>query len=351
MSANLIYPLYETFKDDELALFYLGKFSDKSLLALTDIVHSLDQKSKNFGKLRSKAIYLMIEAFQNIIRYSLNTYSNNFFMTRKIKNNIYISTANVVSDQKVIDLKQRIDDLNNMNREALREKYRSILENKQFSEAGGAGLGLVEISRKTKQKIDYHFENYFQKDNIFYILIKYLQDEVENKTDVYITKDLYSFLDLNNIILFFKHEFDETINEAVIRACDLNFISNNNRQKKLAFHLSIEVLQNMSLHAYKNKDKTEGVFFIAKQNDNYIVNAGNLIANDNLKDFIKFLKIIKNSTKKELDLMYREQLLEENFDGNGGLGFIDIAREAIEFNYRFFKINQNFSFFAFTFKI
>lgn len=351
MSENLTYALYDFFEEDEITLYYLGDFSDRALLALTDIIHTSDEKSKKFGSLKSKTIYLIIEAFQNIIRYSLNTEVNNFFMMRKILSNIFISTANIVTDKKIIYLKDRIDDLNKMDSNALRNKYKEIIVNKQFSDAGGAGLGLVEISRKTKQKIDYYFEKIKNEDNIFYILLKYIKNNNISQTNVLDVKELYNFFFVNNIIVFFKHEFGEAINEAVIRACEINYTTSSLRQKKMAYHLSVEILQNLSLHALEIDGKKEGVFYIAKNNGEFNINAGNYIHNYDIKDFNKFLKILKQSSKTDLDTMYRKQLVADEFNGNGGLGFIDIAREAIDFNYKFFEINDNYSFFTFSFKI
>ncbi|MBN2663324.1 MAG: SiaB family protein kinase [Bacteroidales bacterium] len=351
MSEKLTYALYEFFEEDDIALYYLGDFSDKSLLALTDIIHNSDEKSGNFGSLKSKTIYLIIEAFQNIIRYSLNTSVNNFFMLRKIEHNIFISTANIISDERVIYLKDRIDDLNKMDSNALKNKYKEILVNKKFSEAGGAGLGLVEISRKTKQKIDYYFEKYHNEDDIFYILLKYIKNHDVKQTNVFDVKDFYNFFLANQVIVFFKHEFGEAINEAVIRVCEINYTTSSLRQKKLVYHLSVEILQNLSLHALEIDGKKEGVFYVTKVNGEFNINVGNYINNFDINDFNKFLKILKQSSKTDLDIMYRKQLVAEEFNGNGGLGFIDIAREATEFNYKFFEINDNYSFFTFSFKI
>ncbi len=351
MSDKLTYGLYDFFEKDELTIFYLGDFIDRSLLALTDLITSYDDKSNTLGTLKKKIVYLIIESFQNVIRYSLNSELHSFFMTRKIKDSYYISTANVISDAGIIDLKERIDSLNIMDGKELKEKYKEILLNKKFSEAGGAGLGLVEISRKTMQKIDYHFETLSNDETIFYFLLKYLKENADSCTDAVEVKHIYNFFRANNIILFFKHEFDESITEAVLRTAELNFKTTDERQKKLAFHLSVEVLQNLSIHAYEVNGKRNGIFYVQEYSDGYFIKIGNFVHNYDIKDLNTFLKILKNSTKEDLNHLYKEQLVADEFDGNGGLGFIDIAREAKEFNFKFFEINDEYSFFAFSFKI
>jgi len=351
MTEKLIYALHSYLKKDVISLFYLGEFSGRSLLALTDIIDASDKNRGNFGRLKFKTIYLIIESFQNIVRYSKDAKVGNFFMVRKLDDNVFISTANTVSEERVILLKDKIDEINKLDTKALKEKYKKIIVNKEFSEEGGAGLGLVDMSRKTKQKIDYHFEKFGEKDFSFYILIKYLSGYCPKLIEVLEVKDFYSFLSVNNILVLFKHEFNEDINEAILRTCEINITSNNKRQKKLVYHLSVEILQNISIHAFEVDGKKEGVFYMIKQGNSYIINTGNFIHNYDIYDFNKFLKILKTTPKEKLDKLYKEQLIAEDFDGNGGLGFIDIAREADEFTYNFFEINEDYSFFTFSFKI
>ncbi len=351
MTQTLTYALFNFFKDDELSLFYLGKFSDKSLLALTDIIHYSDKKNNGFGRLKSKTIYLIIETFQNIIRYGLKKETTNFFMTRKINKNIYISTSNEIYEKSILTLKKKIDELNSLSQDELKQKYKETILNKEFSKKGGAGLGLIEISRKTKQKINYLFETNSNSDKLFHLLINNIMVSSET-LQIDDIKSLYHFFVNNHIKILFKHEFAESINEALVRISELNFSENNKRQKKLAFHLSVEILQNLSLHAYEVKEnKKEGIFYIIEKDGNYIVNAGNFVHNYDVKDFDFFLKTLKNSSKEKLNELYLKQLTSEEFNGDGGLGFIDIARESINFSYNFFEITENYSFFAFSFII
>jgi len=76
-----------------------------------------------------------------------------------------ISTGNFVTHDKVDVLKNKIDKINSMGKEELKDMYKFILNHQRLSEKGGGGLGLVDIARKTGNKLEYHFEKY---NDIYY---------------------------------------------------------------------------------------------------------------------------------------------------------------------------------------
>jgi hypothetical protein len=49
--------------------------------------------------------------------------------------------------------------------------YKFILNHQRISAKGGGGLGLVDIARKTGNKLDYAFYSYNDKHSFFYINI------------------------------------------------------------------------------------------------------------------------------------------------------------------------------------
>jgi hypothetical protein len=71
-----------------------------------------------------------------------------------------ISTGNFVTSDKVDVLKNKIDKINSMGKDELKDMYKFILNHQRLSEKGGGGLGLVDIARKTGNKLDYTFEKF-----------------------------------------------------------------------------------------------------------------------------------------------------------------------------------------------
>lgn len=74
-------------------------------------------------------------------------------------NEYKIITGNYVSDDKVESLKKILDEVNcKESPEALKDFYNKILTNNNYSDKGGGGLGLIDIARKSNEKLDYSFE-------------------------------------------------------------------------------------------------------------------------------------------------------------------------------------------------
>jgi len=117
----------------------------------------------------------MIEALENISKYSdqfpckgdeKNGYCPSCYINRNTST-IELITRNPVKNQDVETLRTRIDNVNNHDKEELKELYKSTITNGQFSPKGGAGLGFIEIAKTTGNKLEYSFED-MSKDYSLY---------------------------------------------------------------------------------------------------------------------------------------------------------------------------------------
>ncbi len=66
-----------------------------------------------------------------------------------------ISTGNFVKYDRISVVKDRIDQVNSLSDEELRSIYREILGSERMSVKGGGGLGILDIVRKTGNKLEY----------------------------------------------------------------------------------------------------------------------------------------------------------------------------------------------------
>ena len=66
-------------------------------------------------------------------------------------------TGNLIRSDKVPQLRERLDDINGMDRSQLSAAYREQITNGHINENGGAGLGFIDIAKKSGNKIDYRF--------------------------------------------------------------------------------------------------------------------------------------------------------------------------------------------------
>ena len=62
-----------------------------------------------------------------------------------------------MKNEKIEELREMLEHINRLNREELNKLYKQKIREGRLSEKGGAGLGFIDIARKTGQKLIYSF--------------------------------------------------------------------------------------------------------------------------------------------------------------------------------------------------
>jgi len=121
----------------------------------------------------SKSIFsVFVEQMHNMLMYSAEKekffiendqtdISKGIFVLGKKAQTYFVKSGNVVTDYSAGVLKERIDHLNSLDKQGLKQffKERSRTEDDN-PESKGAGIGLIEIARRATGKIDYEFVPY-----------------------------------------------------------------------------------------------------------------------------------------------------------------------------------------------
>jgi len=81
-------------------------------------------------------------------------------------------TGNYIKNDKVSGFKSKLDKINSLSHDELKTYYKEMLNNEQMSEKGGAGLGMIDIARKTGEKLKYNFVELANGYSFFSLNIK-----------------------------------------------------------------------------------------------------------------------------------------------------------------------------------
>ncbi|MBL6933208.1 MAG: hypothetical protein ISR45_09690 [Rhodospirillales bacterium] len=123
------------------------------------------------------------------------------------------------------------------------------------------------------------------------------------------------------------------------------------------FSIFVEQVQNVirysaegapDLGDEETKELRYGVLTVGKRDEVYFVSCGNLIMQPDVSRLGSSLDHIQNLDKDGLKSLYKETLKGETPEGSkgAGVGFIDIARRAQNFNYDFTKVDDDHSYFC-----
>jgi hypothetical protein len=205
--------------------------------------------------------------------------------------------------------------------------YRQILTEGPMSEKGGAGLGLIEMARKSGEPIQYHFEDNGDTSEFAMQLNKSLTKDVAIATDINEGVELYKQFKAKGVLLFFKGDFDRETTHNIVQMLSKN-TEHNKSLKKLIFHVGVELLQNVTRHSLSINDKKNGTFSIAHVNGKITITTSNYVSESSKRKLENHILKIQSKTKAELRELYKNALTSVvlDNDSNQGIGLIDIAR-------------------------
>ncbi len=169
MTSN-IFNLYKTMKSDKIICAYHGNFNYdvvNGLLKTAKINLSHPENNRTSAK---KTYNILVECLENIHKHSEhgeeNTNEAIFLLTQPI-DGFSIAIGNLIPIEEKEKLVKNIDELNDMTRDELKAHYRTIIENGQISDRGGAGLGMTDIALKSRSKLNYTFNDYSENELFF----------------------------------------------------------------------------------------------------------------------------------------------------------------------------------------
>ena len=151
--------------DFEIVNRILGQVKDKLPLIT-------ENKSLN-----RKIYSVSVEVVENICKhYNVDTKDIpiSFLPTFKLEaqnNKVIIYSKNLVYSEQAQRLTQKIEFINNLSKEEITEFYLKSISEGEISEKGNAGLGLIEMVKKSSNPLKYSFEPLNEIVSIYHLQV------------------------------------------------------------------------------------------------------------------------------------------------------------------------------------
>lgn len=362
MNLDTTFWFFDKVRDDNLCLLYNGLISDEITNKLIELSEFNINNIEGLSKMRKKASFLMAECFQNIIRHGemitdLEHHTNNSFFLTRNWNDIYcIASGNLVMKKNINTVESQMKVVNSLSKDELKDLYLQVLEHNEISGKGGAGLGLIEMARKSGQKLQFVFEEYNKSFSYFYNQILLRSDDASEQlsashSPIAEAITLHKKMQENNILVVQKGDFAQESILPVLKIIDNNLkhVFENSSSKKRIFHIIVELLQNISKHGDKNQKISEGIILLGGSKKGYQINTGNYIENSKVEKLKNHLTKLNSMSKEDLKTLYFSKLKERYIpESNGaGIGLIDLARKiSSPFVFEFYPVDSHRSFFS-----
>jgi hypothetical protein len=168
-----LFALFADLDKNKVVLSYSGELSQEMMGSLMNTVEQDLIENEPDKKVKKKVFNVLVESLQNLFHHasSISKSETPKGMVIVVNQTDYyaILTGNYIMSNQQAALKKRIEDVNGMTKEELKTEYQRILQNGTLSEKGGAGLGIIDLARRTREQIDCKFVDN-NSDKIFFSL-------------------------------------------------------------------------------------------------------------------------------------------------------------------------------------
>lgn len=172
--------IYDEMTNNGFSLVYFGEFSHDITMMFTSMAENDMDKRSEEKVIKKKVFHVLVEILQNLNRHSdeMNDakIGNGLFIIGMKDDIYYIISSNKVSSKHKDSLEIALKQVNAASRSELKEMYKKQIKDGKLSDKGGAGLGLIDIARKSGEQLNYQF---LQIDENYYFFI--LEVEINTK--------------------------------------------------------------------------------------------------------------------------------------------------------------------------
>ncbi|MCD4768859.1 MAG: SiaB family protein kinase, partial [Bacteroidales bacterium] len=353
----------EIMMEDRLMFVYRGVVTNDNSEVLLLLLEKEMERSE-FGFVGRKRLFMFVlESLQNVSRHSNGPLGETMSLVvySKKDNGYTVTTANVISRDDEPELREQLMLLNTLEAKEIRKLYREKLSTTSFSSKGGAGLGLIEMAKKTGNRLDYDFIE-IDDSTLYFVLSKSVDSggtgsNEEGRTVNFSGKNIFSLEKMmakNNIGMVWSGHLSSDIEKQVLSFTETKMSEDDIEVKarRKVFSIMVESLQNISKYnpGFEIEEKLGmPIAMIVSEKNGMRLTTGNLIKNSMVASMEDKLKTVNRYDKNGLKELYRISLSEEDLkaEHTGIMGLIDIARKSgHKLEYQFDDVNDEYSYYV-----
>lgn len=327
------YDYFNMFRNDKLCFVYNGTFNDD----ITDKVIALAEQNVNrfdeLTRLRKKVSFLIVECFQNVVRHGetrvIPSDPQGCFTARYDGNSNHISAVNLIHPDHIPELQELLKSINSLNSETLKALYRKMLAEPEMT-GRGAGLGLIEMARKSGEPLSYDFEEMQDDLSNFYLSIKLKNKEktTASSAPLAISKNFYKKLNDQGISLLYKGEYSQqTIYPITFIAQNKMEADRSDANGKRMFNMLVEMLQDVS-RSMENESKNDGILIVSNQKGKTVICAGNPVLKERKEELEARMNLINSLSTAGLERYYEKKLSLGSDEMGNDLSLLSLARRS-----------------------
>lgn len=178
---NFIFDLHRSIQSQKLILVYQGDFTQettKSILTMAE--RSLEAAEEDAG-IKRKVFNVMVEVLQNIVKHNDHPDGSSMgakaiFLIAREANRYTVMTGNPVRKSRVEEIRGTLEKINSLDKDGLKDLYKKAIQDATLSDKGGAGLGFVDMARKSGERLWFDFPELSPEHCFFCLKVKVIRE-------------------------------------------------------------------------------------------------------------------------------------------------------------------------------
>ncbi len=150
--------VYNTDPNGEVILSHFGEFSQELVNSLSISIETMMKEAGDKKGVVKRMFSILVEGLQNIRIHGERdekSHQTSFLTILQTETYYKLTLANLVSSKNISKITTRISQLNNLDISEVKNLYMEVLSNGIMSNKGGAGLGFITMSLKSKNKLNF----------------------------------------------------------------------------------------------------------------------------------------------------------------------------------------------------
>ena len=164
-------------EDKNVMLLFKGDISSDLLNSILQLIeHKLADEPP---RLKKRIFIILVECLQNLYHHIDIDHEDvdeskkaGVIMVGRDPNGYSVYTGNLVHHKSANTLREKLAYINALSPEELKDLYKVKLADGERSEKGGGGLGIIDIARRSGEKLEYGFVPFDKGHSFFSLNVK-----------------------------------------------------------------------------------------------------------------------------------------------------------------------------------
>ncbi len=147
--------------DKRIIVSHFGEFTQDLVNSISGSVEESLKEAGDKKGIVKRIFSILIEGLQNIRLHGEKDpdgQQTSFIVITQDEKEYGIITGNLVRKPNLEIITENLENINQKDRDQLKEYYMEVLTNGMISSRGGAGLGFITMAMKSKNKLDYQID-------------------------------------------------------------------------------------------------------------------------------------------------------------------------------------------------